>query len=135
MLALLVLVDPIGQRYPVEYPLAFRHRMFRPKIPHDLALEKPHKAARLAVARHVEQFGGSPLEFDGEASPLIEEPASGFNGLPLIRIRNPHRHLALEPLPSVKIGLRHADHRHGRSLFELDVIGFEVSARSGSADL
>lgn len=53
MLALLVLINPISPRYPVEYPLAFRYYMFRPKSPHRLILEKPHETARPAIAGHV----------------------------------------------------------------------------------
>jgi hypothetical protein len=63
--------------FPVEYPFAFRHRVFRPASPHRLAIEEPYWPARPAIARHVEQYGGCPGELGGNASRLIKELAGG----------------------------------------------------------
>ena len=98
--------------------------MFRPKAARALAFERPNEAACAVIARYVEQIARRPSELDGEASPLIEEPASFIDGLPPIRIRNPHRLLDLQPRPSIEIRFRHAVHCHAFAFFELCFLGF-----------
>jgi hypothetical protein len=78
-------INPIRPRYPVEYLLTFRHRVFRPASPHRLAIEEPCWPARAAIARYVEQFGGCPDELGGEASPVIEKLVGGIDSLQPVR--------------------------------------------------
>src|SRR5204862_5228090 len=88
---------------------------------HRLASEKPHRPAMLAIARNVEEIAGAPVELDGEASPLIQEPPSVVERAPPFRTRNPHGLLALQPRPAIKVGLRHAVHCQGFELFAFDI--------------
>lgn len=66
--------------YPVKNAPACRNGVVRSESPDRLTLEKPHEAAPLAIAWHVEQISGLPLKFDGETPPLIEESAGGIDG-------------------------------------------------------
>jgi hypothetical protein len=64
------------------------------------------------------------LEFDGEASPLIEEPARIVNRLTSFRVGNAEWLLALQPRPSIEVGLRHTIRNHAFAFFELCFLGF-----------
>jgi hypothetical protein len=101
-------IDPFLPRHAVIGPTGFQHRMFQPEAAYRLANQKPNKTAMLAIARHIEQFAGSPSEFDSKASPAIEEASSVIESLPPSRVRNPHWPLALQPCPGVKVDFRHA---------------------------
>ena len=88
------------------------------------APQPPREAACAVDTWHVEQIARRPAELDGEASPLIEEPARVIDGLPPFRIRNPHRLLDLQPRPSVGIGRRDTAHCHAFAFFNFGFVGF-----------
>jgi hypothetical protein len=88
------------------------------------APQPPREAACAVDTWHVEQIARRPTELDGEASPLIEEPARVIDGLPPFRIRNPHRLLDLQPRPSVGIGRRDTAHCHAFAFFNFGFVGF-----------
>jgi hypothetical protein len=67
----------------------------RPDVPectNGLDLKKSDQPAGFGVMRHVKQIAWRPLEFDGEASPLVEEQASVIDGAFLCGLTNPCRH-------------------------------------------
>ena len=65
---LVIRVNPLGARQPVEHPAACREGPIRPEAPHRLVRAKPHKATWSAISWHVEKITRCPLKFDGEAS-------------------------------------------------------------------
>jgi hypothetical protein len=71
--------------------------MFRPEAPRRIAIKEPDQAAQISIAWHVEEIAGSPLEFDGKTSPLIEEHACVIDRPAPFGVRNPHGLLALQP--------------------------------------